>query len=27
VDDVSAVCKSVSGTGFKIGDVARTVVQ
>jgi curli biogenesis system outer membrane secretion channel CsgG len=27
VDDVSAVCKSVSGTGFKVGDVARTVVQ
>jgi len=27
VDDVSAVCKPVSGTGFKIGDVARTVVQ
>src|SRR5712675_685646 len=26
VDDVSAVCKPVSGTGFKIGDVARTVV-
>ena len=27
VDDISAVCKPVSGTGFKIGDVARTVVQ
>jgi curli biogenesis system outer membrane secretion channel CsgG len=27
VDDVSAVCKSVSGTGFKVGDVARTAVQ
>ena len=27
VDDVSAVCKPVSGTGFKVGDVARTVVQ
>jgi curli biogenesis system outer membrane secretion channel CsgG len=27
VDDVSAVCKAVSGNGFKIGDVARTAVQ
>ena len=27
VDDVSAVCKPVNGTGFKVGDVARTVVQ
>jgi curli biogenesis system outer membrane secretion channel CsgG len=27
VDDISAVCKVVSGSGFKIGDVARTVVQ
>jgi curli biogenesis system outer membrane secretion channel CsgG len=27
VDDISAVCRPVSGTGFKIGDVARTVVQ
>jgi curli biogenesis system outer membrane secretion channel CsgG len=27
VDDVSAVCKPVSGTGFKVGDVARTLVQ
>jgi len=27
VDDVSAVCKSVSGSGFKIGDVAKTAVQ
>jgi curli biogenesis system outer membrane secretion channel CsgG len=27
VDEISAVCKPVSGTGFKIGDVARTVVQ
>jgi len=27
VDDISAVCKPVSGTGFKIGDVARTVTQ
>jgi curli biogenesis system outer membrane secretion channel CsgG len=26
-DEVSAVCKAVSGTGFKIGDVARTVTQ
>ena len=27
VDDVSAVCKPVNGSGFKIGDVARTAVQ
>ena len=27
VDEVSAVCKPVSGTGFKVGDTARTVVQ
>jgi hypothetical protein len=27
VDDVSAVCKSVTGTGFQIGDVAKTVTQ
>jgi curli biogenesis system outer membrane secretion channel CsgG len=27
VDDISAVCKPVTGTGFKVGDVARTVVQ
>jgi len=27
VDDISAVCKPVNGTGFKVGDVARTVVQ
>jgi curli biogenesis system outer membrane secretion channel CsgG len=27
VDDVSAVCKPVSGTGFKVGDVARTAVE
>jgi hypothetical protein len=27
VDDVSAVCKPVSGTGFKVGDAAKTVVQ
>jgi curli biogenesis system outer membrane secretion channel CsgG len=27
VDDVSAVCKPVNGTGFKVGDVARTAVQ
>jgi hypothetical protein len=27
VDDVSSVCRVVSGTGFKIGDVAKTVVQ
>jgi hypothetical protein len=27
VDEISAVCKPVSGTGFKIGDVARTETQ
>ena len=27
VDDISAVCKPVNGTGFKIGDVAKTVTQ
>jgi curli biogenesis system outer membrane secretion channel CsgG len=27
VDDISAVCRPVTGTGFKVGDVARTVVQ
>ena len=27
VDDVSAICKPVSGSDFKIGDVARTSVQ
>jgi curli biogenesis system outer membrane secretion channel CsgG len=27
VDDISAVCKPVVGTGFKVGDVAKTVVQ
>jgi curli biogenesis system outer membrane secretion channel CsgG len=27
VDDISAVCKIVTGTGFKIGDEAKTVVQ
>ena len=27
VDDVSAVCKVVTGTGFKVGDEAKTVVQ
>lgn len=27
VDDVSAVCKAVNGSGFKVGDVARTSVQ
>jgi hypothetical protein len=27
VDDISAVCKVVNGTGFKIGDEAKTVVQ
>jgi curli biogenesis system outer membrane secretion channel CsgG len=27
VDDISSVCKPLSGNGFKIGDVARTVTQ
>jgi hypothetical protein len=27
VDDISAVCKAVNGSGFKVGDVARTAVQ
>jgi curli biogenesis system outer membrane secretion channel CsgG len=27
VDSVSAMCKLVSGTGFKVGDMARTVTQ
>jgi curli biogenesis system outer membrane secretion channel CsgG len=27
VDDVSAVCTPVSGTGFKVGDAAKTVTQ
>jgi len=27
VDDVSAVCKAVNGTGFKVGDMAKTAVQ
>jgi hypothetical protein len=27
VDEVSAVCKVVSGTGFKVGDMAKTVTQ
>src|ERR1700733_2922517 len=27
VDDVSAVCKPVSGSAFKVGDMARTVTQ
>ncbi len=27
VDEISAVCKPVSGTGYKIGDMARTVTQ
>jgi curli biogenesis system outer membrane secretion channel CsgG len=27
VDDVSAVCRSVSGSDFKVGDMARTVTQ
>jgi curli biogenesis system outer membrane secretion channel CsgG len=27
VDDVSAVCKIVAGTGFKVGDMAKTITQ
>lgn len=27
VDDISAVCSPVSGSGFKVGDAAKTVVQ
>jgi curli biogenesis system outer membrane secretion channel CsgG len=27
VDDISAVCKVVSGAAFKVGDMAKTVVQ
>jgi len=27
VDDVSAVCTAVSGTGFKVGDTVKTVTQ
>jgi curli biogenesis system outer membrane secretion channel CsgG len=27
VDDISAVCKIVTGAGFKVGDEAKTVVQ
>ncbi len=27
VDDISAVCKPVNGTGFKVGDMAKTVTQ
>jgi curli biogenesis system outer membrane secretion channel CsgG len=27
VDDISAVCKPVSGAGYKVGDVAKTVTQ
>ncbi len=27
VDDISAVCTAVSGTGFKIGDAVKTVTQ
>jgi len=27
VDEISAVCKIVSGTGFKVGDAAKTVTQ
>ena len=27
VDDVSAICAPVSGSGFKVGDAAKTVTQ
>jgi hypothetical protein len=27
VDDGSSVCKIVAGTGFKVGDAAKTVTQ
>jgi hypothetical protein len=27
VDDVSAVCRIISGNGFKVGDAARTVTE
>ena len=27
VDDVSAICEAVSGSGFKVGDAAKTVTQ
>jgi hypothetical protein len=27
VDEISAVCKPVSGSGFKVGDSAKTVIQ
>ena len=27
VDDVSSVAKVISGTGFKMGDLAKTVTQ
>jgi len=27
VDEQSAVCTSVSGSGFKIGDMVKTVTQ
>jgi curli biogenesis system outer membrane secretion channel CsgG len=27
VDEISAVCKIVSGTGFKVGDMAKTLTQ
>jgi hypothetical protein len=27
VDDISSVCSPVSGTGFKVGDAAKTVTQ
>ena len=27
VDDISAVCSPVSGSGFKVGDAVKTVTQ
>jgi hypothetical protein len=27
VDDLSAVCEAVSGSGFKVGDAVKTVSQ
>ncbi len=27
VDDVSAICEAVSGSGFKVGDRVKTVTQ
>jgi hypothetical protein len=27
VDDISSVCTTVSGAGFKVGDAVKTVTQ